>query len=307
MEFFFTTLNQMLILFMFIVIGFTLNRLKILPKDSDVVISRLENYVLVPALIINTFMTKCTVQNLADRANSIFYSLFVLGIGVVLAVILAPFFTKRPQEKGIYKYSIAIANFGFVGNSVVQGIFGDETLFDYMIFTLSFNLFIYTIGIVWLTGGQKKFTVKSLLNPMFISTIIGGFLGLTQIPLPKFLAQMIVSGSGCYSPLAMILTGFVIGGFDVKSLFMRKNIYVLSVLRLVVFPLIIFGAMKLINAPADVIILTVCAVSMPLGLNTIVFPAAYGGDEKPGASMAMISSIISIATIPVMLSVLLPM
>lgn len=51
--------------------------------------------------------------------------------------------------------------------------------------------------------------------------------------------------------------------------------------------------------------LKLCATAMPLGLNTVVFPAAYGGDTTPGASMALISHLMSIITIPIMFAVLL--
>ena len=42
---------------------------------------------------------------------------------------------------------------------------------------------------------------------------------------------------------------------------------------------------------------------MPLGLNTVVFPAAYGGDTTPGAGMALVSHLILVITIPVMFSI----
>ena len=42
MEVFSATLQQMLVLFTFIAIGFVLNRTKVLSKDSYIVISRLE-------------------------------------------------------------------------------------------------------------------------------------------------------------------------------------------------------------------------------------------------------------------------
>lgn len=42
------------------------------------------------------------------------------------------------------------------------------------------------------------------------------------------------------------------------------------------------------------------AYATPMGLNTIVFPAAYGGDTKTGAAMTMISSALSVITIPLM-------
>ena len=39
---------------------------------------------------------------------------------------------------------------------------------------------------------------------------------------------------------------------------------------------------------------------MALGMNTVVFPEAYGGDHEPGASMALISSALSVITVPLM-------
>ena len=45
--------------------------------------------------------------------------------------------------------------------------------------------------------------------------------------------------------------------------------------------------------------------AMPLGLNTIVFPAAYGGDETPGAGMAVISNLVGIISVPLILSLVL--
>ena len=40
--------------------------------------------------------------------------------------------------------------------------------------------------------------------------------------------------------------------------------------------------------------------AMPIGMNTIIYPATYGGDTKTGASMTMVSSVFSVITIPLM-------
>ena len=56
---------------------------------------------------------------------------------------------------------------------------------------------------------------------------------------------------------------------------------------------------------ADTTLLMVIFSSMPLGLNTIVFPAAYGGDETLGASMAVISNLIGMITVPLILSLVM--
>ena len=41
-----------------------------------------------------------------------------------------------------------------------------------------------------------------------------------------------------------------------------------------------------------------CAVAMPLGLSPVVIPAAYGQDTSAAAGMALISHLLSVATIP---------
>ena len=46
------------------------------------------------------------------------------------------------------------------------------------------------------------------------------------------------------------------------------------------------------------------AVATPLGLNTVVFPEAFGGDPSTGASMAMISHTLCVLTIPLMFTLM---
>jgi predicted permease len=101
-------------------------------------------------------------------------------------------------------------------------------------------------------------------------------------------------------PLAMLLAGFVVGGYDWRELFTNKKVYVATAVRLIVIPAVMMLALKLIGTSDEIMTLALIAFSTPLGLNTIVYPAAYGGDTKTGASMAMISHTLSVVTIPLM-------
>ena len=47
------------------------------------------------------------------------------------------------------------------------------------------------------------------------------------------------------------------------------------------------------------------AFATPLELNTIVYPAAYGGNTKTGAAMAMISHTLSVVNLPLMYLILM--
>lgn len=101
-------------------------------------------------------------------------------------------------------------------------------------------------------------------------------------------------------PIAMLITGLVIGRYDIKSLLLDKRSYLMAFLRLVAIPSTILTIIILLGAPEELFILALVGFASPIGLNTIVFPAAYGGDTRPGASMVMISQILSVITIPLL-------
>ena len=305
MQVFTATLNQMLVLFIFMALGFFLNKKRLLPLDDSVVLSKLETYAFVPCLVFSVFYKYCTVENFKQKWTYMLYGAAVMAVSLPIGIVLAKFFAKDGYLKKIYTYSFAVANFSFMGNAVVLGVFGKKVLFDYMIFTLPLNLYVYSIGTASLIPTEKggKLSVKTFVNPIFIALILGAVCGLLFVPLPKFITTAISSAGACMSPLAMLLTGFVIGEYSLKTLACDKKVYLASVIRLIILPSAFMAVLLLLKTDKDIIRVALCTTAMPLGLNTVVFPAAYGGDTTPGAGMALVSHLISVITIPVMFSI----
>lgn len=307
MQVFSATLNQMPVLFIFMAIGFLLNKKELLPRDSSAALSKLETYLFVPCLVFSVFYKYCTVDNFKQKSVYILYGTAIMAVSLVIGIFLAKLFARDGYLRKIYTYSFAVANFSFMGNAVVLGVFGERILFDYMIFTLPLNLYVYSIGTASLIPDEKgrKISLKAFVNPIFISLILGAVCGLCAIPLPKFMTSAVSSAGACMSPLAMLLTCFVIGGYSLKKLASDKKIYLASLIRLIILPTVFMLVLLAFKTDSAIIRAALCATAMPLGLNTVVFPAAYGGDTTPGASMALISHLISIVTIPVMFAIFL--
>lgn len=307
-ETFQATLSPMLVMFLCMVIGFVANKKKLIPDNAATVLSKLENYFLVPALVINTFMRYCTVASIRDQYKSILYSFIVLVVALCISLPLSKVFATGDYERNIYKYALTFGNFSFMGNAIVPAILGDDALYPYMLYILPLNVAVYTWGLVILIpkGEKKNNPLKSLLNPIFISILIGAFLGLTGLTrwIPSFVTSTIGNCAACMGPLAMILTGFVIGGYDLKKLLSKKRVYLATLLRLLVLPALFLALLTLIKADKQTLVLTLFAFGTPLGLNTVVFPAAYGGDTSTGASMAMISHTLCVVTIPLLYALL---
>lgn len=241
-----------------------------------------------------------------EEMSFLLYSLLSLAIALGLSLLLTPVFATKKEERGIYRYSFVVANIAFMGNAVVEGIFGNDILFDYLMFTLPINLFLNSIGISWLMPDNSELSWRQKwFGPINLASILGVLLGITQFPLPAPLPAVIASGSACMAPVAMILTGFIISGYPLRSLLSAGKIYVVALYRLLFMPVLFALLARLIRLAPDIRHVLICAYAMPLGLNTIVIPAAYDSDTTIGASMALISNLLALVTIPIVFFVLL--
>lgn len=92
MDVFFLTLNQLLKMFLFIVIGYLLRRARILPETSYLTMSRLETYFFVPALTLYNWMANCTVKSLKENLVLIIYGFVLILCAIFLAYPLSKLF-----------------------------------------------------------------------------------------------------------------------------------------------------------------------------------------------------------------------
>ncbi len=315
MEIFNLTLTQMLVMFVLMLAGYILQKGKFLPQNSSSVVSKILTFALAPALLLSNQITMCTPQNFINNSKLMLYGLVIALVAIGLSYPISALFIKNRSksadthyQRQIYKYALTFGNFGYMGNYVVLGIWGDEMLFKYTMFTFTMNAIVYVWGLYILV--PKSQNTKSLLsniragllNPPFVAMILGMILGITGISsyIPTFLKISFKNAGDCMGPLAMILAGLVIGEYDFCELLKNKKIYISTLLRLIVIPAVFVSALKLLNTDPEIIVIALIAYATPMGLNTIIYPSAYGGDTKTGASMTMISSILCVVTMPIM-------
>lgn len=297
------TTGQMLILFSLILLGFILKKVNAIPDDSSVVLSKLENNLFVPALVLGTFLENFRVDKLSTAWQLFLISFLICFVMMLLAVLVSKCCTKDQYIRKIYTYGLAFSNFGFMGNAVVNAVF-PEMFLDYLIFTMPLWTMIYLWGVpcLLIPSEEGKQTVKSRLkafaNPMFVALVVGMVLGLCDIPMPTFVTKVIGITGDCMSPVAMLLTGITIAKMDMKKVLSVKSIYVVSLVRLLLFPLLFIGLFSFISLPDTIVICTICSLAMPLGLNTIVVPGGYGQDTSVAAGMTLVSHLLSAITIP---------
>ncbi len=324
---FLATLTPMLTLFTCIAIGYLIRKLGIIGDEASKVIAKLETSVFCVALNISSMTKNFTAENIGKYWINILFGLLAVVIGIVVAILLARFFVKEDNyERKVYRYALAFANYGYVGDPIVMMLFGGALspgFFYYKMITLPIGILCLSWGVSGLIPGKKdlKGTLKRLLNPPMIGMLVGMIIGITTLggviysaPQCEFIVNVLDMLSGCMGPCAMLLAGITVARFSLPAMLKKKKVYVASIFRLIILPAlilaIIYGAKELINVVFganinnDILFLLFFAVAMPLGMNTIVFPEAYGGDPSTGASMTLISHTICVLTIPLMFALL---
>jgi len=298
MDIFLATLSQMTTFFIFMAIGYIFKKISILPDNSGTVLSRLLLYVFLPALSFNTFSKNLTQDTVADKLPFLLASLVMLAVTFALALGLARLFSSNKNTQAVFVYAFTIPNLGYVGYPLVEQIFGTQTLLDYMIFCLPLNIFIYTVG-MYILNPKREMNLKKLLNPSIIAILLGSAVGLLGWQLPTVVTSTLSAAASCMGPLAMLLRGFVLARDPLKEMLCSGRMYVAALIRLIVMPALVGAALYFLGVDPYIGVLACCALALPMGLNNIVFPEAFGGDSKTGAQSCFVSNVLGLITVPI--------
>ena len=158
MSLFVSTLSQIAFLFGFIIMGYILAKGKIVPQGTATVLSKLENTIFIPALVMGTFVENFTVEKINAMWKLLAVSFGIAFVVIPIAILISKLVTKDKYIQNIYTYGLLFSNFGFMGNAVVMSLF-PNIFFEYLIFTLPLWILIYLWGVPRLLiadAGEKQ-------------------------------------------------------------------------------------------------------------------------------------------------------
>ena len=297
--------NQVLILFLLIVIGFVVKRLKIVSDNINKEISSLVVNITLPAFLITSMNQSFTPEILRNSMVLLLISAAVY----IFAIIFSKFYVKLNKysgsEKDIYEYIIVFANVGYMGYPVVSVALGEIGVFYAAIYNLSFNFLVWTYGVHIITRGSSEKNVKtSLLNPSLVGLIIGFTLFLFSLELPTAIYRTLEMVGSTTTPLSMMFIGFVLADVNMKELYTDRGPFAISFVRLLLLPLLVLVVLKAIGLEGYMVSIPVILTAMPAAANTSIIASKYNGNVRLASKAAFLSTLLSILTIPVILNLI---
>lgn len=284
-------------LFLLMAVGYTLKKKNMV---GDRFQADLSSYVMNMALPL--FILAGTMMDIPqDRHQMLLQMAIICFIFYIVAVIFSRLigilFSKDKEGRPPYAFSAVFSNVGFMGYPVIIMVLGEEGILYAAVFNIFFNLFIWSYGISVFSGGFRL-EPRRIINPQILASIGGISLALLGIELPQVLQPFITAVGSTATPMAMIILGMMISGIQWKAFFEDIRYVLISLFRLVVVPVLSYLVLTLLGVPDILVATLTILVGMPVATNAVVICLYYGHEVDTMAKIVVVSTILSLLTIP---------
>lgn len=288
--------NMQLMMFLLAGIGFFVRKKRIISGTARKELVSFCLYITLPFNIFHSFRMDWDPGMLTA-----FLQVLLLSIGYNVISIFISFLLYRRSESRRQKplrYGTILSNGGFLGNPVIEGIYGMEGLFYASVFMLPVRIVMWSIGTsCFLKGSRENLAKKVLTHPCIAAIYLGLAAMLAGIEFPVFLENTVSGISSCNTPLSMMLIGMMLAEMDPKGMLDGTMAFYTTV-RLLLIPAVIFGITRLL--PIDPLLrgITVIIAGMPTPVTTALLSAKYEGDEQYATAMIFVTTVLSLVTLP---------
>lgn len=299
----------MLKVFLALVTGYTLQKKGVFNPDSNKKLSELIVTITMPCLIV----CSAAEENTVARSEM----LLLLGAGVIIyagliafAFLCARLFRVPKAHAGTFEALIIFGNAAFMGYPLVEALYGRSAILLATIVNMPFNILAFTLGIALLSGDSaQKLSVRarlrSALNPGLIAGLLALVVVLCAVPLPQVIVEPLGFIGNLTPALSMITLGSILAEFPLAAAFRDKSVWLVSALRLIVIPLVVFWAAGPFFTDRVILGVLLITNAVPCATTTAMLSARYGGEEAYAAGGVLVSTVLSIVTIPVIAALLL--
>ena len=300
---YFIALNQILILFLLIGVGFFCRRVGILHETSVTSLSKFLLHICIPAMIIYSMQIPVTSELLQNSELLIVAAFGYYAVSLVVAWFAPILLRARHEEYGVFRFMLVFSNSMFMGFPVLSMIFGPEAIFYAAIFNIPFTILAYSLGIWLLTvdgGGEgcPVFEPKLLVNAAFFLTFVGLALFLTSTTIPDPINGSLELLASVTTPLSLVVTGGFLAQLDMSRIFGNVRQYFVAGIRLLVLPALVYVIFSPFIADPLILGVVVVTAGMPAATNTVMLASEHRVHPDIAAQGVFITTLMSVVTLP---------
>ncbi len=300
MEYSILVLKQSVIMFLITCIGMICYKANIITKEAQKFFSAFVLKVVIPSFIFMSFQTELS----GELLNGMIASLFLSILSHILMILLSMIIIRKNEktEYAIERFSLVYTNCGFMGIPLISAVFGQEGALYATVYLTVFNILVWTHGLIVIKNDfSKKELIRVLTSPTMISIALGIICLSFGIKLPEVLAKPLDYIAAMNTPLPMTVAGVMIAQNSFKNTITDFRAIVVSVLKLLIVPIIVFLVLRMIPCSNIVLMSVMLSVSCPTATIGTLFAIETNKNAAYASRIFAITTIASSITMPLMI------
>lgn len=261
-------------------------------------------YIATPCIIVQSFLS---VEFTPELINGmLFTAVFAAAAhlaGILCAVIL---FRKQPLGRmRVYRMSVVFSNCGFMGIPLASGVLGTGCVVYIAVYIAVFNLFAWTYGVWLFRPGEKMSPASIFINPGTVGLIAGLTVAALRWHPPLLISEPIRILAALNSPIAMMVLGYYLFTTSLRPQKGEGGMWGVMAVRLLLIPAAALGISAALGLSGLWLATAIILAAAPSATNAVLFAARFEGDTALAARVVSICTLLSMATMPVLLGVAL--
>lgn len=268
-----------------------------LSEESTKSLSKIVLQIVNPAVIFTAYLRERDRALMVNLLWALGLSALVMVVGILVARVVLH--SKEPDQVAVERLSAVYSNCGFMGIPLVNALLGSTGVFYLTAFITIFNLFIWTHGVISISGIRDfKLVVKILKSPSIVAIFLGLMFFFIEWSVPDVIKDALTHLSNTNTPLAMLVAGATIARTDLRRAIGRIRVYFVAAVKLLVMPALSIAILWLMPVCADVKTTIVIAMGAPSAVTCTLFTINYKKDADYAASLFAITTLLSVLTLP---------
>ena len=293
--------TQILVILLYVLIGFVAGRCGLIKSDQRKYLTRLFTDLILPFTILSATNQNITRQEMAALgiAGVMMLGLYALTTIVSLRVQRA---RNTPRPMSVTTTSlITYPNCTFLGLPLCRALFGDMAILYNAVALIAFNVLFFTWQISLFTG--EGFRFRNLVTPPTLSTalLIVMLLAGWHFPDP---VQTVVSNTGAMiSPLSLIIIGVMMSENPITSILRERRAYWIVLFRNLLIPLLTMFMLKLMPFDAASRLCMLVYIACPSATLTSIYAIQSDMEPELAAHGVLLSTTLFALTLPTIIFV----
>ncbi len=299
-------LEQMIVLFLIMGVGFFCYRKSIITDEVSKKLSSIVVFIANPAMILSSGMAEDRIEG-SELVLMMILAIVTYGALILLACILPLILRIDHKSRGAYRAMTVFPNIVFMGFPLIASVYGEGALLYATMFIIFFNVLIYTYGITVMQKADKtddgsapkhKLELGRIFNVGVIACIVSIIIYLSGVQIPTFVQKTANQLGSLTAPLSMMIIGASLATINIKRLFLDFKLLAFCLIRLILVPILGIALIRLFVDHRAILGVCMVMLATPVASMTSMLAQQYNGDHEMTVKGVALSTILSVATMP---------